>query len=99
MTATESIRFLLLDDQWRPLRRVDGNQDWRHLMQELLMRGSHWLIVEQVRPTERSPHPRRDDIRLARSIARRLRPLEVKLADHIIRGSRDQFSFRAAGLL
>ncbi|WP_461158449.1 JAB domain-containing protein [Sphingobium sp. TomMM35A] len=99
MAATESIRFLLLDDQWRPLGRVDGGRDWRHVLQELLLQGSHWLIVEQVRPNEGSPHPRRDDIRLARSIARRLRPLEVTLADHVIHGGREQFSFRAAGLL
>lgn len=99
MAATESIRFLLLDDDWRPLRRVEGARDWRHVTQELLRHGSRWLIVEQVRPAVRSPHPHRDDIRLARSIVRRLRPLEVKLADHVIQGSGDQFSFRAAGLL
>ncbi len=99
MAATESMRFLLLDDYWRPLRFVDGDMDWRHVMQELLLQGSHWVLVEQVRPSEPYPHPRGDDIRLARSIARRLRPLEVKLADHVIQGSHDQFSFRAAGLL
>lgn len=99
MTITANMQFLLLDDDWRPLHRVDGNEDWRCIVRELLLRDSHWLTIEQQRPDQRSPYPCWSDIRLSRTVARRFRPMEVKLADHIIRGTADQFSFRAAGLL
>ena len=99
MTTTANMQFLLLDDDWRPVRRVDGNEDWRTIVHELLLRGSHWLAIEQHRRDQRSPYPSWSDIRLSRTIARRFRPMEVKLADHIIRGTANQFSFRAAGLL
>lgn len=99
MKTRESTQFLLLDNDWRPLRRVDGNEDWRNIIQELLLRGSQWLVIEQQRLDQRSPYPCWSDIHLSRTISRRLRPMEVRLADHVIQGSGDQFSFRAAGLL
>ncbi|WP_062120774.1 MULTISPECIES: JAB domain-containing protein [Sphingobium] len=99
MNPTESTQFLLLDNDWRPLRRVTADDGWHCVVHELLKLDSQWLIIEQQRFDDQAPVPRWDDIRLSRAISRRLRPMDVKLADHVIRGSGDQFSFRAAGLL
>ena len=81
------------------MRYVNGDEDWRNVIRELLRRDSQWLVIEQQRLSQLSPYPCWSDIHLSRAISRRLRPMEVKLADHVIRGSIDQFSFRAAGLL
>ncbi|MBU0773715.1 MAG: hypothetical protein KKH54_00635, partial [Alphaproteobacteria bacterium] len=43
--------------------------------------------------------PRPADIALTRTLARRLRPLDMRLADHMIEAGESRFSFRAAGLL
>ena len=99
MNPTESTQFLLLDNDWRPLRRVTADDGWHCVVHELLKLDSQWLIIEQQRFDDKAPVPRWDDIHLSRAISRRLRPTDVKLADHVIRGSGDQFSFRAAGLL
>ncbi|KFG91106.1 DNA repair protein RadC [Sphingobium herbicidovorans NBRC 16415] len=99
MSPTESTQFLLLDNDGRPLRRVAADDGWRRVVRELLELDSQWLVIEQRRFDDQAPVPRWDDIRLSRTISRRLRPMDVKLADHVIRGSGDQFSFRAAGLL
>lgn len=99
MSTTESMHFLILDKDWRPLGLVDGNGDWRGIVDQLLRLDSQWLIIEQQRIADPSPSPLWEDIRLSRALSRRLRPMEVKLADHVIHGGRDRFSFREAGLL
>jgi DNA repair protein RadC len=99
MAARDSTQFLLLDDEWRPIRRVCADDGWRRVVHELLEHDSQWLVIEQQRPGDQPPAPRWDDIRLSRAISRRLRPMEVKLADHVIQGRERKFSFRAAGLL
>jgi DNA repair protein RadC len=99
MAVTDSTQFLLLDDEWRPIRRVSADDGWHHVVQELLEHDSQWLVIEQQRTDDQPTAPRWDDIRFSRAISRRLRPMEVKLADHVIQGRERQFSFRAAGLL
>ncbi|WP_340265265.1 JAB domain-containing protein [Sphingobium mellinum] len=99
MTDTDSLLFLILDKEWRLLRRVEGGSDWRDIMVQLLQVDGDWIVIEQRREHDPWPLPKWDDIRLSRVISRRLRPMEVKLADHIIQGGSRRFSFREAGLL
>jgi hypothetical protein len=99
MDPTESMQFLLLNEDWHPIRRVNGNERWHDIIEELLLRDSQWLVIEQQRHEQHSPYPCWSDIRLSRAISRRLRPMDIRLADHVIRGCDHQFSFRAAGLL
>ena len=93
------MHLLVLDQDWRPLRRLDGRGDWRDITAELLRIEGQWLVIEQQRADDPAPLPQWDDIRLSRAISRRLRPMEVKLADHVIQGGAQRFSFREAGLL
>ena len=99
MSASETMHLLVLDQDWRPLRRLDGSGDWRDITAELLRIEGQWLVIEQQRADDPAPLPQWDDIRLSRAISRRLRPMEVKLADHVIQGGAQRFSFREAGLL
>lgn len=99
MAATETTYLLILDQQGQPLRRLDGSSDWRAITSELLRVGGQWLVIEQRRAADPSPLPRWEDIRLSRAISRRLRPIDVKLADHVIQSGAGRFSFREAGLL
>lgn len=98
MNVTESLSILALDDVGRPLLRIDGRTHWRDLVSQLLRLDSQWLVIEQ-RRNDGLPSPRQEDIRLSRSLSRRLRPMEMKLADHVIHGRNACFSFREAGLL
>ncbi|ANI78737.1 MULTISPECIES: JAB domain-containing protein [Sphingobium] len=99
MPLLDSTQFLLLNDEWTPIHRVSADDDWREVVHELLQHDSQWLVIEQQRFDDQSPAPRWADIRFSRAISRRLRPIEVKLADHVIQGRGHHFSFRAAGLL
>ncbi|EZP70838.1 DNA repair protein RadC [Sphingomonas paucimobilis] len=99
MDVTEQVQIVALDEDWRPLGRVDGRGDWPGIVRALLSLESAWLVIEQQRPDEPVPRPRLEDIRLSRAVASRLRPMEMKLADHVIRGGQRRFSFRQAGLL
>ena len=99
MTPAGDLQFLLLDEEWRPLGRLDGRSDWRDIANQLLCLQSQWLIVEQRREAGDAFAPRRQDIHLCRTLSRRLRAMEIKLADHVIRGQSGRFSFREAGLL
>lgn len=91
--------FVLLDDQWRPVRRVKSGRDWRSIVGELLSREGQWLLIEQRREQEASPAPRWTDVQFTRALARHLRPLDLLIADHVIHGRQSRFSFRSAGLL
>lgn len=91
--------FVALDDQWRPVRRIEPGQDWRRLIDQLLRPGSQWLVIEQRRERDTMPLPGWADIRLTRTLARQLRPLDLLIADHVIHGRKGSFSFRSAGLL
>lgn len=97
MTGPLSLQLMVLDEEWRPLHRFMADQDWRMTIDTLLRWDSHWLAIEQQRPD--CPLPQWADIRLTRALSKRLRPLEIALADHIIRSGTSCFSFREAGLL
>nr|WP_087573117.1 JAB domain-containing protein [Sphingomonas sp. CDS-1] len=97
MRDPASLDLLVLDDEWRPLHRLRADQDWRRTVDALLQWDSHWLAIEQQRPD--SPLPHWTDIRLTRTLSKRLRPMEIGLADHVIHGGQSRFSFREAGLL
>jgi len=99
MPPTLDMQYLLLDDDGRPLRRISATAGWSRVVHELLEHGSQWLVIEQQRLDGQPLAPQWEDIRLSRAICRQLRPMDVKLADHVIQGRDDRFSFRAAGLL
>ena len=99
MDVAETVHFLVLDDDWRLLRRLEAKDGWCSVVAQLLQCDSQWIVIDQQRLDASSPMPSRDDIRLSRAISRRLRPMEVKLADHVIRSWQSRFSFREAGLL
>jgi DNA repair protein RadC len=89
----------ILDDEWRPRLLLPVTSDWRGVMQRLLLSDGDWLTLMQRRPPAASPAPRTDDFLLTRVLCRQLRPLDMRLADHIIAAGARRFSFRAAGLL
>lgn len=97
MNDTTSLHLLILDGEWRPRHRFSADQDWRATIATLLHWDSRWLAIEQRRPE--SPLPQWADIRLTRALSKRLRPMEMTLADHVIHGGNGRFSFREAGLL
>lgn len=69
------------------------------MLPDLLMDESRWIALMQRRPSEPVAAPRPADIALTRAIIRSLRPLDLRLADHLIEARDHRFSFRAAGLL
>lgn len=97
MTRAASLHLLILDEAWRPQHRFAPGQDWRATLDMLLRWDSRWLAIEQQR--QDSPLPRWADIHLTRALSKRLRPMEIALADHVICGGQNCFSFREAGLL
>ena len=97
MREPVSLNLLVLDDEWRPLHWLPGDLDWHRTVDALLRWESQWLAIEQQRPG--TPLPRWTDIRLTRTLSKRLRPIEITLADHVIRTRNGRFSFRQAGLL
>lgn len=99
MADAERIEIFALDDDWQLLGRVDAGSDWPAIVAALLRMDSAWLVIEQQRLDAPSPLPRREDISLSRSLATRLRPMEMRIADHVIRNRKSRFSFRQAGLL
>jgi len=97
MREPASLNLLVLDDEWHALHRLPVDLDWQRTVDALLRWDSHWLAIEQQRPG--SPLPCWTDIRLTRTLSKRLRPIEIALADHVIRTGKGRFSFRQAGLL
>lgn len=99
MSDPACLHLLLLDEDWRPLHRLDSALDWRRTVDELLRSDSRWIAIEQRRPGPASTLPSWSDIHLTRALSKRLKPMEIAVADHIISSGGDRFSFRAAGLL
>ena len=99
MNDPAHLHFLVLDDAWRPLHRLEIDRDWRRTVDSLLRCDSRWIAIDQQRTAPPGALPSWSDIRLTRALARRLRPMEIALADHVIRGGGTRFSFREAGLL
>lgn len=91
--------LLILDRTWRPRDRVPLAHDWRTVIGQLLALEGRWLAIHQQRPGDTPALPRPADIALTRALTRRLRPLDMRLADHMIEAGESRFSFRAAGLL
>jgi hypothetical protein len=99
MPDRDMLLLAILDEEWRPCSVIPLRPDWRGAFTRLLGADERWLALIQQRPVDASPMPRADDIILTRMLARRLRPLDMKLADHVIHAGTIRFSFRAAGLL
>lgn len=99
MTDQPTLHLLLLDEQWQPRHRIEVGSDWHATVDTLLQSDSQWLVIEQQRNDQPVPHPSWSDIRLTRALSKRLRPIEIRVADHIIRGALGHFSFRESGLL
>ncbi|WP_242130445.1 JAB domain-containing protein [Sphingobium sp. Sx8-8] len=97
MNGTASLHLLILDQQWRPLHRLAADQDWRTAVAAMLQWDSRWIAIEQERPDGHLPQWA--DIRLTRAVSKRLRAMEITLADHVIHSGNARFSFREAGLL
>ena len=99
MTDRDTFLLALLDADWRPNGVIPLQSDWRGTFGRLLATDGRWLALIQQRAAGASSLPRPDDIMLTRLLARRLRPLDMQLADHVIQAGPARFSFRAAGLL
>ncbi len=95
----EGLHLIILDDHWRPRRAERIAHDWRAPIARLVEQDCRWIALHQSRHPPLAPDPYREDIMLTRSLARWLRPFDMRLADHIIRAGDIRFSFRAAGLL
>jgi DNA repair protein RadC len=93
------MNLLILDAAWRPRDRVPLVDDWRAVIGRLLALEGQWLAIHQQRPADAPALPSPVDIALTRTLTRRLRPLDMRLADHMIEAGESRFSFRAAGLL
>ncbi|CCW19139.1 hypothetical protein EBBID32_35030 [Sphingobium indicum BiD32] len=91
--------LLILDAAWRPRDRVPLVDDWRAVIGRLLALDGRWLALHQQRLGDAPALPHPADIAVTRALTRRLHPLDMRLADHMIEAGETRFSFRAAGLL
>lgn len=99
VVSPPTLDILLLDTHWRPIGRLGRATSWRDVIAASLAADSRWLALEQGRADDGLPCPLPNDITLTRAVRRRLRPLGIGLADHVIRHRTASFSFRANGLL
>ncbi|QGP78243.1 JAB domain-containing protein [Sphingobium sp. CAP-1] len=99
MTHDGGLLLALLDEDWRPRHMLPLRQEWHLLLPRLLADEGSWIALLQRRDPGESPLPRPTDIVLTRNLARSLRPLDLRFADHVIAAGEARFSFRAAGLL
>lgn len=99
MTEAARYELILLDNGWRPIERVPGGAAWPTAVRAMLRANGRWLIVSQRRGADGDVAPEEPDFALTRALYRRLRPLDIGLADHVIHAGARHFSFRAAGLL
>lgn len=95
----------LYDARGRFLTRIElaGSRhmlalDLRHLLPHLLARPCAAVILRHRHPSGIAA-PSRADIATTRLLANMLHLLGIRLHDHLIEGGRDQFSFRAEGLI
>ncbi|NWK96632.1 hypothetical protein DM806_13365 [Sphingobium lactosutens] len=99
MSADAGPILAILDQHWRPRMFLPLRQDWHQLLRHLLADEGSWVALIQHRRQEETPLPRPADIALTRALTRSLRPLDLRLADHVIHAGTARFSFRGAGLL
>lgn len=95
----DPMMLAILDGEGRPRRLVTLRQEWPAVIHRLLIDESDWVALIQRRDRHACPLPSLRDVTLTRAVARTLRPLDMKLADHVIHAGETRFSFRAAGLL
>jgi DNA repair protein RadC len=84
-------------------RRHEGSNahimlPWREVVAVALEHGSRALVLHHSHPCC-DASPSSTDIVTTRSICRMLRPLRIRLLDHVIWSQAGRFSFREAGLL
>ncbi|MEA3543464.1 MAG: JAB domain-containing protein [Pseudomonadota bacterium] len=99
MSGPAALAVTILDDRWRPRRLLPVRESWSAVLPDLLMHEGRWIALMQRRPSDSFAAPRPADIALTRAIIRSLRPLDLRLADHLIEARDQRFSFRDAGLL
>jgi DNA repair protein RadC len=90
------LTLVILDEDGQPRDRLHPDGNWPCLVAHLLASDARRVILHQRRHTA-APQP--VDIALTRSLHRRLRALDIHLADHRIDTPSGCFSFRDAGLL
>jgi DNA repair protein RadC len=93
------LMLAILDADWRPCDLLPFHQEWGIVMRHLLESERNWIALLQRRRPTACALPDSRDIALTRTLAHSLRPLDLRLADHVIEAGNARFSFRAAGLL
>lgn len=88
----------LLNTRWQPVDRLDGHVSLQQLITQSLRLNIRWIMLEQHRETA-NPRPSATDVMMTRTLRRRLRPLEIGIADHLLHGHAAAYSFRVHGLL
>lgn len=91
--------LILLDERWRPCRRLNMPAQLSELASILLGEDARWIVIEQRDGACTNGVPAAHHLAFSRALIRQVRPLGVTLVDHIVRSGQDRFSFRAAGLL
>ena len=99
MSGPSAFAVTILDNRWRPRRILPVRHHWTAVLPDLVVDGHHWIALIQRRPPHQAASPGPDDITLTRTIIRSVRPLDLRVADHLIAAGDQWFSFRAAGLL
>ena len=90
------LTLVILDEDGQPRDRLHPDGNCPCLVAHLLGSDARRVILHQRRTM---PAPLDRDIALTRSLHRRLRALDIHLADHLIDTPTGRFSFRNAGLL
>ena len=70
----------------------------REIIRQAVMHDARWILMHHSHPSG-DPHPSRGDILATRELARALRPLDIRIIDHVISAGEASYSFRAHGLL
>ncbi|WP_336960274.1 JAB domain-containing protein [Sphingobium aquiterrae] len=101
----EDATTLYFDGDFMPIgsRRFAGKEDgvspdWSLVMGDMLVFGARFLILQHNHPSG-DPSPSMSDIVVTRSLCAMLRPLRLKLIDHVIWAGDRHYSFRANGLM
>lgn len=101
----ETARLILIGSDFRPAHALHYRGlcdrvsiEWREAVQQALGRGTPFLWLEHEHPSGVAL-PSVQDIATTRMLCRALRPLGLRLIDHVITAGADRFSFRDEGLL
>lgn len=96
MHKMAGLELWILDAAGRRCERLAAGEGWACIVRWLITADADRIALHQQRSV---PAPDAADIILTRGIARRLRPLDIRLTDHVIVTPAGRFSFREAGLL